>query len=116
MALPRRRRAVRLRAERLGAVRVRGRGQGADEGRQLLLPAAAHPPPRARALEGPRDDRDRRAGEVQDVRFPATRSQKVTGPSFTSLTCISAPKRPVCRWGIKALEFFTNSANSRSPS
>ena len=47
--------AVRLRAERLGAVRVRRRRQGDDESRHLLLPAAAHPPPRDPPLEGSRD-------------------------------------------------------------
>ena len=40
-----------------------------DEDRQLLLPAAAHPPSRAQAFAQPRDDRGRGAGELQDVGF-----------------------------------------------
>src|SRR5688572_25824975 len=86
-------RAVRVRAQRLGAVRIRGPGPGDDESRHLLLPAAQHPPPRDPPLEEPRDDRGRRPGNVQDPGF--TCSQKVTGPSFTRLTCMWAPKRPL---------------------
>src|SRR3954469_6445694 len=69
MALPRYRCAVRVRAEGLGALRVRERRARDDEGRELLLPAAAHPPSRAQALAQPRDDRGRGAGELQDVGF-----------------------------------------------
>ena len=43
----------------------------------------------------PRDDRGRLAGAIQDLLFGETCSQKVTGPSFTRLTCMWAPKRPV---------------------
>src|SRR3989442_10091659 len=114
MALPRRRGAVRLRAEGLGALRVRGCRRSADEGRQLLLPAAAHPPPRAQALARSGDDRSRLACHVQDARG-VTRSQKVTGPSFTRLTFMSAPKRPVATWTASAA-FSLNLMNSSSPS
>src|SRR5205814_8289787 len=73
-------------------------------------------PPRARALAGPRDDRDRRAGGVQDLLLGGTRSQKVTGPSFTRLTFIWAPKRPLSTRGRASSAFSTNFRNSRSPS
>src|SRR5260221_11951981 len=94
VALARLQAAVRLRAQGLGTVRVRRRRPGDDEGRQLLLPAAAHPPPRDPALEEPRHDRDRRPRRLQDFFCEETCSQKVTGPSFTRLPFMSAPQRP----------------------
>src|SRR5437660_957240 len=48
--------------------------------------------------------------------FGGTRSQKVTGPSFTRLTLIWAPKRPVATRGTTSSAFSTNFRNSRSPS
>ena len=42
------------------------------------------------------------------------RSQKVTGPSFTRLTCMSAPKRPVCTRGDQSCSFSTKRLKSRS--
>src|SRR6185436_15448693 len=106
--------AVRVRAERLGAVRVRRRRQGADESGKLLLPAAEHPPPRAQPLARPRDDRGRLPRELQDGVFGETCSQKVTGPSFTRLTCMWAPKRPVATRGSHSSAFSTKRLNKRS--
>src|SRR6267378_4806998 len=51
------------------------------------------------------DDRDRLAGGVQDLLFGGTRSQKVTGPSFTRLTFMCAPKRPVATRGTTSPAF-----------
>src|SRR5262245_6047640 len=108
--------AVRIRSQGLGAVRVRRGRPGDDEGRQLLLPAAEHPPPRDPALEERGDARDRLAGEVQDLLFGETCSQKVTGPSFTRLTCISAPNCPVATRGDPSSILPTKRRNSFSAS
>ncbi len=100
--------AVRLRAEGLGAVRVRGRRPGDDEGRELLLPAAEYPPSRDPALAQPGDDRGGLACQVQDLFFGETCSQKVTGPSLTRLTFMWAPKRPVATRAWRCLASATN--------
>ena len=46
--------------------------------------------------------------------FGETCSQKVTGPSFTRLTCMWAPKRPVATRGSHSSAFSTKRWNSRS--
>src|SRR5258708_7723252 len=115
VALARLQAAVRLRAEGLGAVRVRRPRPDHDESRQLLLPAAAHPPPRAPALEEPRDDRDRRPCRLQDFFGEETCSQKVTGPSLPRLTFIPAPKRPACTFRSSTFPFSPTSQNNFSP-
>src|SRR5437588_7503587 len=48
--------------------------------------------------------------------FGGTRSRKLTGPSFTRLTLIWAPKRPLATRGIASSAFSTNLRNSRCPS
>src|SRR5262245_58337967 len=44
----------------------------------------------------------------------ATWSQKVTGPSFTRLTCMSSPNTPVSTRGIHSSSLATNLSYSRS--
>ena len=46
--------------------------------------------------------------------FGETCSQKVTGPSFTRLTCMWAPKRPVATRGTHSSAFSTKRRNRRS--